>query len=154
MTKIVENTNSYAENARNDSFFSDSDSYAREWTPVNITDIWQYLGSLLYMKMHIERKRENYWTKNSKLRQIFSLRRWEQIHRYFTLRDRFTQPRQEKKSWVWSVEPIAIMIRQNCSTLWLPSSYLSIDETMIAYRGRSLHKVKLPNKSIKEGYKI
>ena len=55
VTKIVENTNSYVENVRNDSFFSDSDSYTREWTPVNTTDIWRYLESLLYMGMHIPR---------------------------------------------------------------------------------------------------
>ena len=34
------------------------------------------------------------------------------------------------------------------------SSHLVIDEVMIAYRGQSSHKVKLPNKFIKKGYKV
>ena len=39
VTKIVENTNSYVENVRNDSFFSNFNFYIREWILINITDI-------------------------------------------------------------------------------------------------------------------
>lgn len=52
------------------------------------------------------------------------------------------------------MEPIANEIRQNCQRLWSPGSHLAIDEAMIAFRGRSHHKIKLPNKPIKEGFKI
>jgi hypothetical protein len=38
--------------------------------------------------------------------------------------------------------------------LALPNTYLDVDEAMIAYRGRSIDKVKLSNKSIKEAYKV
>ena len=49
---------------------------------------------------------------------------------------------------------MAIIVKQNYKTLWSPSSHLAVDEAMIAYRGRSVDKVKLPNKPIKEGYKV
>jgi Transposase IS4 len=86
---IVRNTNSYAENTRK----FETDLYTRPWTPVNSTDIWRYCGTLLYMGAHIERKREEYWTKSTQIATVFSIRRWEQIHRYFTLRDRTNSPR-------------------------------------------------------------
>lgn len=82
-----------------------------------------------------------------------SLIRYEQIHRYCTLRDRAIDPKKEE-TFAWQVEPIATFVKRNCRALWSPSSHLAVDEAMIAYRGRTLHKVKLPNKPIKEGYKI
>jgi Transposase IS4 len=82
------------------------------------------------------------------------LNRFEQIHRYFTLRDRSVQLQQEDESFAWSVEPIASIIRRNYCTNWTPSSHLAIDEAMIPYQGRSIHKVKLKNKPISEGYKV
>jgi Transposase IS4 len=83
-----------------------------------------------------------------------SLVRFEQIHRYFTLRDRHLNLKKEEETFVWQVEPVASIVKSNCKTLWSPCSYLAIDEAVIAYRGRTYHKVKLPNKLIKEGYKV
>ena len=70
------------------------------------------------------------------------------------MKDRHTHSRQEDELFAWPVEPIATIIKENCKTNWLPSSHLAVDEAMIAYRDRTLHKVKLPNKPIKEGYKV
>jgi Transposase IS4 len=83
-----------------------------------------------------------------------SLRRYDQIHRYFTLRDGAIHPRQQGETFVWKVEPIATLVKQNCKALWSLSSHLAVDEAMIAYRGRTIDKVKLLNKPIKEGYKV
>jgi Transposase IS4 len=63
-------------------------------------------------------------------------------------------PKEEGETFMWKVEPIATIIKQNCKALWLPSSHLAINEAMIAYKGRTLNKVKLLNKPIKEGYKV
>jgi Transposase IS4 len=49
---------------------------------------------------------------------------------------------------------MASIVKSNYKALWSPCSHLAIDEAMIAYRGRTHHKVKLPNKLIKEGYKV
>jgi Transposase IS4 len=49
---------------------------------------------------------------------------------------------------------MATLVKQNYKALWSPSSHLAVDEAMIAYRGRIIDKVKLLNKSIKEGYKV
>ena len=106
------------------------------------------------MGIHIEKKHENYWHSPHELGKSLGIKRYQQIHRYFTLRDRFVQPRQEGESFAWQVEPAASIIRQNCSTKWIPSTHLAIDEAMIPYRGRSIHKVKLKNKPISKGYKV
>jgi Transposase IS4 len=83
-----------------------------------------------------------------------SIIRYEQIHRYFTLRDGGIDSKKKEETSAWHVEPVATIVKQNCRALWSPSSYLAVDESIIAYRGRTLHKVKLPNKTIKKGYKV
>jgi len=148
---IVDATNSYAENARE---IAEEFPFARPWKPVNSTDIWRYIGCLLYMGEHIEKKHEEYWQKSHCLNKSLSLERFQQIHRYLTLRDRSIHPQRIGESFAWPVEPIVSIIRRNCSANWTPSSHLAIDEAMIPYQGRSNHTVKLKNKPISEGYKV
>jgi len=148
---IVNATNSYAENARET---TEKFSEIRPWKPVNSTDIWRYIGCLLYMGEHIEKKHEEYWGNSHRLNECLSLKRFQQIHRYLTLRDGSIHPQENGECFAWSVEPIASIIRRNCSANWTPSSHLAIDEAMIPYQGRSKHTVKLKNKPISEGYKV
>ena len=153
--RIVDATNSYALNARaNDPEILKLDSHTRSWKSVNSTELWRYIGCLLYEGSHIERKHEEHWSEDGYLKRFLSLKRYQQIHRYFTLRDKCVHPKQEEETFAWPVEPIGTIVRQNCSTMWLPSSHLVIDEAMISYQGRTHHKVKLSNKPIKEGYKV
>jgi hypothetical protein len=44
-------------------------------------------------------------------------RRYDQIHRYFTLRDTIIHPKEEGETFAWKVEPIATIIKQNCKAL-------------------------------------
>jgi Transposase IS4 len=150
--RIVEATNSYAVNARE--IDEEPNPHIRAWKPVNSTDIWRYIGCLLYMGYHKEGRHEEHWEEKGYLKEFLSLIRFQQIHRYFTLRDRSVEPYKKNETFAWQVEPIGSIIKQNCKALWQPSSHLAIDEAMIAYRGRTSHKVKLPNKPIKEGYKV
>jgi Transposase IS4 len=149
--RIVIATNSYAENARKDEELL---PHARRWIPVNSTDIWRFVGCLLHMGYHKLSNHEDYWSESGYLRKFISLKRYDQIHRYFTLRNGVTDPKQKDETFAWRVEPVATIVKQNCKALWSPSSHLAIDEAMIAYRGRTVDKVKLLNKPIKEGYKV
>ena len=106
------------------------------------------------MGYHRLSKHEEHWSESGYLGEFLSLIRYEQIHRYFTFRDRTTAPRKDDETFAWQVESIGSIIKQNCKENWLSSSHLAIDEVMIAYRGRSSHKVKFSNKPIKEGYKV
>ena len=52
------------------------------------------------------------------------------------------------------LEPVATHIRTTCKKLWHLGTHVAIDEAMIAYRGRTLHTIKIKNKPISEGYKV
>jgi Transposase IS4 len=119
---IVNATNSYAKNARAN---ASTLRQPRSWKSVNSVDIWRYLGCLVYMGIHMNRKYEEHWLKNGYLRQFMNLKRFQQIHRYCTLQDKSVHPRKEGETFAWPVEPIATTVKQK-------------------------QKVKLPNKPIKE----
>ena len=75
-------------------------------------------------------KHEEHWNKSGYLDEFLSLVRYKQIHRYFTFRDRTTVSREDDEIFVWQVESIGIIIKQNCKDNWQPSSHLAIDETI------------------------
>jgi Transposase IS4 len=101
-----------------------------------------------------EAEHAQYWSSSHRLGRFLGLKRFEQIYRYFTLRDEGSLPKQTNESFTWKLEPVTNLIRQNCRQNWSSSSYLCIDEAMVFYRGRTVHKTKMKNKPIAEGYKI
>jgi Transposase IS4 len=148
---IVVATNGYAARARQN---QEGRKATPNWKPVNSTDIWRYLGCLIYMGGTTESKHEKYWSSVHRLGEFLGLKRFEQIHRYFTLQKDFSSTTQATKSFTYNLEPIASLVRQKCRQKWSPSSYLCIDEAMVPYRGRTSHKTKMKNKPVAEGYKI
>ena len=154
---IVSNTNSYAENDREAT--RPPAIRGRAWQPTTASEIWRYIGCLLYMGIHIEKERRDYWQESRRLGAhrlgvFLSLTRFEQIHRYFTIRDGSVSPPSRDDEFTWHLEPVATKIREACQQNWSPGSHLAIDESMIPYRGRSNHTVKMKNKPIPEGYKV
>jgi Transposase IS4 len=71
---IVDAINSYAKNARAN---ASGLRRSRSWKQVNSTDIWRYLGCLLYIGIHIYRKHEEHWLKDRYLTQFISLKRFQ-----------------------------------------------------------------------------
>lgn len=151
INRIVVAINSYALYARKDKELL---SYVRLQIPINSIDIQRFIGCLLYIGYHKLTNHKDYQSKSGHLRKFISLKRYKQIHRYFTLQDRAVYLKQKNEIFVQKVEPIATLIRQNYKVLQSPSSHLVVDEAIIAYRDRTINKVKLLNKPIKKGYKV
>ena len=146
---VVIATNSYAARQRSHSDLL----YTRTWKDTTIGEIYRYIGVWLYMGMHQEAVRAIFWSPTHQLSRYLSHDRFEQIHRYFSTRDEVTSPRQQGETFAWKIEPIATFLRQNILMNWLSGTHLAVDEAMIAFRGRTNHKVKMKNKPINEGYK-
>jgi Transposase IS4 len=72
--RIVTITNSYAERARR----LNEDTRIplkrpRPWKPVNSTDIWRFIGSLLYMGYRRLQNHEKHWSEGGRLTSCISL---------------------------------------------------------------------------------
>jgi hypothetical protein len=147
----VVNTNAYAIRRMREENFSTP----RRWKPTTVNEIYHYIAIWLYMGLHPEIERRAFWSlETHKLSQFMSLLRFKQLHRYLLLRDEQLSPRKEEECFTYKVEPVASFIRNNCQRNWSPGTHIAVDEAMIAFRGRSNHKVKLKNKPIDEGYKV
>jgi hypothetical protein len=56
-------------------------------------------------------------------------------------------------SYWYKLESFASHVRDISKRVYIPSSYIIIDEAMMAFRGRIIYITKFKNKSIKEKYK-
>ncbi len=80
--------------------------------------------------------------------------RWEQLHRYVHIRDKYTCPQRPDEGFWWKIELLGTWIRFACQANWSPATHISIDESMIPFCGASEDTVKMPNKPIHEGFKV
>ena len=144
---IVDSTNTYA------NYFTQKPHllHQRKWHNLTRNELLVWIGTLIYMGRHPEHNTEYYWRPEMHhFGRYMGKNRWEQIHRFFTisLRDRDQQP------WYYKLEPVLSTIRTNIASAVSPASWIAVDEIMVAFKGRSIHTVKVKNKPITEGFKI
>jgi hypothetical protein len=144
-----------ATNERAELFYAENECSSRPWSLVTPQEFYRWLALVFYMSNAWQTRRQDYWRDTElyghKLGRLMSRDRWEQIHRFWCINN---APRQPEDPWWYKIEPIMTGIRQRCREAFLPSSWISIDESMIAFSGRSPDTVKMPNKPIKQGYKV
>jgi hypothetical protein len=154
------NTNKYAQS-------KDAGKTGREWHETTTADIKIFLAILIYMGVHISPSDEDYWQTDEEPihmpRKFMGLKRFQQIKRFFHVADPNPEAAVQEamklnlkpsQIWWYKLEPFASQVRRACLQYWEPSSAVSIDETMIRGFGRSYHTFKMPNKPIKQGYKL
>ena len=106
---------------------------------------------------HINR---NYWSKNwpfsnDNFSSIMSSRRFELILKFFHLNDSETQPMREDPNFdkLYKVRPFLDIVLENFKSCYQPHQHISIDESVISYRGRLSFVQYLPKKPHKWGLK-
>jgi hypothetical protein len=58
------------------------------------------------------------------------------------------------ESWWLKLGTVLPILRQKCQEYWDIGSYLTVDEIMISFDGRSIQKVTIPVKPIPVGLKL
>jgi Transposase IS4 len=107
----------------------------------------------LYFGLYPLAVRDDYW-RIHKIGQFMGIKRFQQIHRFFSLNNEHTVPLPSNAPWFHRIQRIAELIRTACRNAYYPSSHITIDEVMVAFKGRSRDTVKLKNKPIDTGYKL
>ncbi len=83
-----------------------------------------------------------------------AIKRFQQIHRFFSLNDENIVPLPQNALWFHRIQRISDLIRNACRNVYTLSSDIAIDEAMVAYKGRSKDTIKIKGKSIDTGYKL
>jgi hypothetical protein len=146
---IVINTNYYAA-------VKDAGESGREWTALTIPELLTWLAICIYCGLFkAGGSLEWLWDKDPHkpthhITQYMSLFRFQQIKRFLHI----SLHGQNIGDYYSKVEPLLSHVRNISKLLYIPSSFLSIDEMIVRFTGRSPHTFRLKGKPTPEGFKI
>ena len=98
-----------------------SSSMGREWHPVSVGELLRWLGILIYIGLHIEKCRSDYWRSfGHELGRYMGKNRWDQIHRFLTINPDESVP---SDAPIWTkLEAVNLIIRKNCQEATRPAT--------------------------------
>lgn len=150
--KIVEETNKYAMQEK-----------SKNWTPITPEEVRVFIGICIYMGIHRLPSTDHYWSTDPALRvdviaDTMPIKRFKKIVENIHLNDNSTQVPRSDKAYdkLHKIRPIVDMLNSVISNtnIYKPSSYISVDESMVPFKGRSSIKQYMPMKPVKRGYKV
>jgi hypothetical protein len=140
-----------------------------QWKPTTLTELRAYFGLLLMMGVDRKTSIIDYWSSDIFLRNVgistvMSRNRFQIITRYFHLADpendprRDTDPESRKRRCeldpLYKINPWLKPVLDNCQKNFMMGQHISIDEGMVAFKGRSKFKQRLPTKPDRDGFKV
>ena len=157
---IVTETNRYDEQ-----YMADHDahsSYLRSWVPVTPNDIRQFIGMLVLMGVIYKPSVHMYWSTNELLStpifpQIMACDRFYLILKFFHFNNNLDpdyDPNSDSRDKLFKIHPILELIRDRCRNVYSPGKYLSVDESLVLYKGRLKFKQFIRTKRARFGIKL
>ena len=111
------------------------------------------------MSLHIESSIPKFWNTDplkgpihEQILKHISLRRWQQIDRFFHISKPHLPGYQETP--FLKLEPLSETLRQAFKKYWKTGTHLAVDETIQRFMGRAKEIVNIPSKPTPEGFKI
>ena len=154
METIVEQTNLYAQQVMG------ADAYIT-WAEVTVQELSAFLGFSILMSINHLPSITDYWKTDevfyySPVAGRITRDRFFDLSRYLHFVDNTGLPRRTDPNYhrLQKVKPIIDAVMNTCLSLYNPSANLSIDEVMIAFKGRSAIKQYMPKKPTKRGIKV
>jgi hypothetical protein len=132
-----------------------------QWKPTSAAEIWIWIGILLYMQNHKEYRFEDHWRARTaedhvpdhNIVKFMTYNRFHLLKRRLRLDDpdsiEYGVPHPFSKVNEWSD-----IIQTAATELFIPGTNISVDEGIIGFEGRSIHKITIPNKPTDTGLKI
>lgn len=124
-------------------------------------DIKAWIGLCILMGIHQLPQLENYWSSDPLLGlpavwNVIASKKFKKITEMIHLNDNTKNPPRTDASHdkLHKVRPLIEILGTRLTTLYKPSGYLSADESMIPFKGRSSLKQYMPMKPVKRGYKV
>ena len=134
-------------------------SRVRKWKAVDRPEMWMFLGLLILQCLVGKPKQEWYWSTNDKIKtpffgEVFTEQRYSLIMKFlhFTNNETF-DPDTHPAPKLYKIWKIREQILKNFRSVYIPSRDISIDESLLLYKGRLGWKVYIPLKRAKIGLK-
>lgn len=150
INKVVEETNIYAEQTQ-----------STNWTELTGEELKAYIGCHIIMGIHKLPNVKAYWSSDPMLRvdavaDTMPENRFEKITQNLHLNNNENiLPKTDiNYDKLHKVRPLIDILNENIGKIYDPSSFVTVDESMIKFKGRCVLKQYMPLKPIKRGYKV
>lgn len=127
----------------------------------SIEEIKAFIGILIFMGYHSLPSIRLYWSNDpnffcERVAKIMPVKRFLKILRLLHLNDNSQMPSRNSLEFdkLYKIRPMITHLKDIYQSVYRPSRYLAVDESMVAYKGRSTMKQYMPMKPIKRGFKI
>lgn len=158
---IVKHTNLYASQDHRHESDSSKPRKIRNWVDTSQEEIRAFFGMLIIMGIHQLPHLCNYWSSDpilgvESVSKIMSLKRFKKLVEALHLNDNLEAKPKGMSGYdkLHKVRPLVKSLNENCSKTYHHSNRLSVDESMIPFKGRSGLKQYMPLKPVKRGYKV
>jgi len=125
------------------------------WRNTSAAEIYAFIGVHLYMGIDRLPRMHMYWNEkynHTFITSLFSRERFHQLLRFFRVAP--LDPAAPQRDPLPHIQSLAATLNQSFAQHYTPSSSLTLDESMVAFKGRSTIKQYIPSKPHKWGYKI
>jgi hypothetical protein len=129
--------------------------HAQEWEPTNTSELYFFIGLLIYMGIDHLPRLPMYWSSlytHTFISNAMSRDRFQQLLRYFYVSTQ--QEQQQNTDRLRKVRWFSQQLQQLFSSHYIPSQVLTVDEAMVGFKGRSELKQYIPQKPTKWGFKV
>lgn len=150
LSTLLTETNRYAKQKR-----------CKNWTDVTLDEMKAFIGCLIVMGIHQLPALKHYWSSDPFLRvecvaSVMTADRFKKIIENIHCNDNETQPHKSDPAFdkLHKVKPIVELLNASSRSIYKPSGVVTVDESMIPFKGRYALKQYMPNKPVKWGYKV
>jgi hypothetical protein len=125
------------------------------WRAATVAEIYAFIGVHVYMGIDRLPRMHMYWNENYNhtfITSLFSRERFYQLLRFFRVDS--SDPSASPHNPIPRIQSLAATLNQSFAAHYIPSQALTLDETVVAFKGRSSIKQYIPSKPHKWGFKI
>lgn len=126
-----------------------------------VEDLYAWIGLLILMGIHQLPELRHYWSSEPLLglpviKAVMTSKRYKKIVEVIHCNDNTSNPARGEQGHdkLHKLRPVIDKLNRNCSYVYKPSGTVSVDESMIPFKGRSSLKQYMPMKPIKRRYKV
>ena len=153
---MVRETNRYAEQYLQTHEISRRSKF-RQWKSTNNQEMWKFFGIIIEMGLVQMPKLKYYWSSSELyrldiIRNSMSRERFELLLKFWHFTN--NNNKNSDPDRLFKVRPLLDLLKERFTSVYMPDSVVSIDESMVPWRGRLSFKQYIPGKAHKYGVKI